>query len=322
MIATTSGTSATHRRTRARRHDRRGVRAHRSRLELALRRSARDHRPARAPRATRRSGRATARRSIPRMEPGRRDRQRPVQRQHRLWRQRDRAHADRVARMVGRWTPDNRSSSTRATPTSARRRRGLLPNGYALQAGRTACCACRSCTVGRGEDSGRCKWARCSPCLYQGCWVFIGTGDSNAGVPLREGGVHAAWSNHTAARRRSSPGAALRGGRRRIARHVPAPGASSQPHGTGTGRARSSSTASSRCPKATPTTTPRPACSTSTARANGVRPASDAGQSGVRRGPERGQTRHGCVTPRNPCSTACFDRVGSDEAQTMLRRGG
>jgi outer membrane protein assembly factor BamB len=103
-----------------------------------------------------------------------------------------------ASRMVGHWTPDNQAQLNSSDQDLGSTSPGLLPNGYALQGGKDGVLRLLQ-LHGRPRllQSLQVGGMFSVPAIYQGRWVFVGTGDSTQAFRFSGGRLHPAWSNHT-----------------------------------------------------------------------------------------------------------------------------
>jgi hypothetical protein len=103
-----------------------------------------------------------------------------------------------ASRMVGHWTPPNQADLNSGDADLGSTSPGLLPNGYAVQGGKDGLLRLlqlhgrphlvQTLNVGALFSV---------PAIYQGRFVFIGTGGSTAAFRFAGGRLHPAWSNGT-----------------------------------------------------------------------------------------------------------------------------
>jgi len=103
-----------------------------------------------------------------------------------------------ASRMVGHYTPPNQAQLDSSDQDLGSTSPGLLPGGYAVQGGKDGVLRLlqlhgrprlvQSLSVGALFSV---------PAIYQGKWVFIGTGGGTQALRFAGGHLHPAWSNHT-----------------------------------------------------------------------------------------------------------------------------
>jgi outer membrane protein assembly factor BamB len=104
-----------------------------------------------------------------------------------------------ATRLVAHWTPPNQAQLSASDTDLGSTSPGLLPNGYALQGGKDGVLRLLQ-LHGRAHVVQQLAAPSAMfsvPAVYQGRWVFVGTGGGTVAYRFAGGRLRRAWSNHT-----------------------------------------------------------------------------------------------------------------------------